>query len=144
MEPPLPLQNLHQKAKLQCMEIITREAARAAGLKRFFTGKPCRHGHVAERYVSGTACVECAAQHDKRLRADPEYRAEKYRFCAAYVANRTKTDPEFRARRLKQSAECMARRYASDPVFRAKILERVRARYYRNKREKGQVKLSFP
>jgi hypothetical protein len=30
----------------------TRDEARAMGLDRYFTGIPCRHGHVAARYVS--------------------------------------------------------------------------------------------
>lgn len=38
--------------------VISKAAARAAGLKRYFTGKPCGRGHVAERYVSGH-CVSC-------------------------------------------------------------------------------------
>jgi hypothetical protein len=39
--------------------IISRAEAKALGLKSFFTGKPCKHGHVAERYVSSRGCVEC-------------------------------------------------------------------------------------
>lgn len=38
--------------------IVTRAEAKAAGLNRYFTGKPCSSGHVAERQVCGT-CVEC-------------------------------------------------------------------------------------
>jgi hypothetical protein len=40
--------------------IISRAEARALGLKRFFTGKPCRRGHIADRYVRGWTCRECA------------------------------------------------------------------------------------
>jgi hypothetical protein len=36
--------------------IITRADAKARGLKRYFTGKPCKHGHVAERYLCGLCC----------------------------------------------------------------------------------------
>ena len=39
--------------------IISRDEARALGLKRFFTGKPCKYGHVAERRVGNYACMEC-------------------------------------------------------------------------------------
>ena len=39
--------------------IIGRDAASALGLKRFFTGEPCKHGHVAERIVSSHRCTEC-------------------------------------------------------------------------------------
>lgn len=31
----------------------------AAGKTRYFTGKPCKRGHVAERLVCNNACVEC-------------------------------------------------------------------------------------
>ena len=46
------------------MEMISAKAARAKGLKYYYTGKPCKHGHVSERYV-GTGpklnggCMEC-------------------------------------------------------------------------------------
>lgn len=33
------------------MEIITRIDAAKAGLKRYYTGKQCKHGHDSERYV---------------------------------------------------------------------------------------------
>jgi len=42
------------------MNIITRTQAKAQGLKRYYTGKTCRAGHVAERYVATASCVECA------------------------------------------------------------------------------------
>ena len=41
------------------MQIISRAEAKAKGLKRYFTGKPCKHGHVAERVVVNATCVEC-------------------------------------------------------------------------------------
>jgi len=41
------------------MEIISRKEAKDKGLLRYFTGKPCPHGHIAERYVSVGGCVEC-------------------------------------------------------------------------------------
>lgn len=41
------------------MEIISRKEAKAKGLKRYYTGKPCKHGHVSERYIGGP-CVSCS------------------------------------------------------------------------------------
>lgn len=38
---------------------ISIDEARALGLKRYFTGKPCTRGHVAERYTRGSRCVQC-------------------------------------------------------------------------------------
>ena len=40
--------------------MISREAALAAGLKRYFTGQPCKRGHVVERWVAAQTCVECS------------------------------------------------------------------------------------
>jgi adenylate kinase family enzyme len=41
------------------MEIIIRQQAKEQGLARYFTGKPCKHGHISEKTVSGSNCVEC-------------------------------------------------------------------------------------
>lgn len=42
------------------MKIISRKEALAAGLLYYFTGKPCPHGHIRERYVSVHACRGCS------------------------------------------------------------------------------------
>lgn len=39
--------------------VISRAEARARGLKIYFTGAPCRRGHVAPRYTGCSKCVEC-------------------------------------------------------------------------------------
>ena len=39
--------------------IISRKEAIAQGLRRYFTGKPCPHGHVCERFVASHNCVMC-------------------------------------------------------------------------------------
>lgn len=38
---------------------FARREAKAAGLSRFFTGDPCKNGHVAERITLNYWCVEC-------------------------------------------------------------------------------------
>ena len=53
------------------MQIISRAEAIKQGLKRYFTGKPCKHGHVAEREVFNATCVEC------ELAAAKKYRLKK-------------------------------------------------------------------
>lgn len=50
-----------------------RKDAVARGLPRYFSGKPCRHGHIAERVTASRTCVECARAIHKRFRdKDPE------------------------------------------------------------------------
>jgi hypothetical protein len=40
-------------------EIISRKDAVALRLIRYFTGKPCKHSHVAERRMDTGNCIEC-------------------------------------------------------------------------------------
>lgn len=58
---------------------VSRVEAAQRGLLRFYTGRPCKAGHVAERYVGNKHCVVCngeKARLRERLRAeaDPSYR----------------------------------------------------------------------
>ena len=58
---------------------ISRAEAAQCGLSRFYTGKPCRAGHVAERYVGNKHCVACNAEKTRlrerqRSQKDPSYR----------------------------------------------------------------------
>lgn len=39
--------------------IISRQEALAAGLVQYFTGRPCKHGHVAPRFTEHRNCTEC-------------------------------------------------------------------------------------
>ena len=48
------------------MEIITREQALLSGSIRYFTGKPCRYGHIEERYTKGSKCSGCSPRKTER------------------------------------------------------------------------------
>lgn len=50
--------------------IISRQQAADSGKLKFFTGKPCRHGHMAERYVTNGGCTACLGKHFK-VRRNP-------------------------------------------------------------------------
>ena len=36
-----------------------RMEATIQGLKHYFTGEPCTHGHISTRFTSSGRCVEC-------------------------------------------------------------------------------------
>lgn len=40
------------------MQLVSSKQAIEQGLKRYFTGKPCKYGHIAERLVNA-GCMEC-------------------------------------------------------------------------------------
>ena len=50
--------------------VISRAEAKAQGLKRYFTGRPCKHGHIAERAVSGKCCIVCRDQRKAQWQRD--------------------------------------------------------------------------
>jgi len=55
------------------MDIITRAEAKARGLTRYFTGKPCPHGHVVERITNEAKCSKCELERTRKYReANPE------------------------------------------------------------------------
>lgn len=50
------------------IEPVTRAEAKKRGLTRYFTGKPCKRGHIAERSVVMAACIECRRIIDRSCR----------------------------------------------------------------------------
>lgn len=41
------------------MNIVSKQEAQDKGQIFYFTGKPCKHGHISERMVKGGTCREC-------------------------------------------------------------------------------------
>lgn len=65
---------------------ILREAARAAGQKRYITVKPCKHGHT-DRIVSDNKCWPCRYNYEKTIkRRAPAYKEKRRRNRATYEA----------------------------------------------------------
>ncbi len=48
------------------MKIISKKDAKAKGLKRYCTGRPCGAGHVAQRLVSNAYCCQCSKENVNR------------------------------------------------------------------------------
>jgi len=79
------------------MEIISCKDAKAKGLKRYFTGKPCKRGHVAERHVTG-GCIICANEDQvKYYHQDPE----KYKVINRKYFQNSEVKEKNRARQLQ-------------------------------------------
>jgi hypothetical protein len=60
-----------------------RSAALEYGLTQYFTGRPCKHGHIAMRSSSSGTCIECAKKHQKqnlkkRLSQNPDWYKNNY------------------------------------------------------------------
>jgi len=47
-------------------EIISRKEAKEKGLRFYFTGVPCCHGHLAKRFVNNGNCADCRTSELRR------------------------------------------------------------------------------
>jgi hypothetical protein len=102
------------------MEIISREEARQKGLVRYYTGKPCKHGHICERFTKSMHCLECG-----------KVRSKKY----------VQQNPERRKQTLTNYA---IQNYDSDKLRRRKFVEDRLAEnpnYWKDKWQKQKTKL---
>ena len=43
-------------------EIMSRKQAKEQGLDKYYTGKPCPHGHLSFRYTCNSACQACQTE----------------------------------------------------------------------------------
>ena len=124
------------------MKIILRKDAQALGLKRYFTGKLCKYGHVAERFMNGT-CMACRAAH---YAANKEgVRAYNAAYCkanqervATTKAAWAKRNPERRraaeaAYKTRNPSKVAARKAVYRAANREKIAAHLAAYYVANK-----------
>ena len=96
------------------MEIVTRAEAIERGLKRYFTGRPCKHGHIAERFVKGCLCYGCTDANAKRWIAQNKPRKDA-------------VDAAYRAEHREALRDKANARYAGNVAYRETIKSQARA-----------------
>lgn len=113
------------------LHIISRADAKRAGLKYYFTGKPCKYGHVALRYIS-SPCVECAFS-EKSLAQRAEWKANN-------IENRREYN---RAYHLKNKTKCNELSKARYYKNRERVLQRCRKYNQENKDKKRIAHIAY-
>lgn len=80
------------------LTLITRASAKEAGLNHYFTGKPCKYGHIDERHVTSKKCCTCACLHviDWQKRNKEKVRARSRRSYANNKQTRTDRRAEYK------------------------------------------------
>ena len=101
------------------MERISLREARDLGLLKYFTGNPCKHGHIDERYVIGRGCVTCSVIKRKRWTGENRERCIEY-------SNR------YREKNPNYSANCIRKYREKHPEWQR---EYERNRWQKNKNE---------
>lgn len=49
-------------------DLVSRQEAKSMGMKTYFTGLPCKVGHVATRRVDSCKCIECVHAYNREAR----------------------------------------------------------------------------
>ena len=149
------------------MDIISRKEAKAQGLTRYFTGKPCKNGNLAERGVVSPQCLcrDCRDERNGRSQAwraeNPEKQAQStrnwqlnnweaqqtvWRRAEKAKQERDKQDPEYKAKRRaqgrKHTLDSHRRRYGVDTAYTERVKANAAHQKVKRRRLKGLVVLT--
>lgn len=122
--------------------IMTRNEAQAVGLKHYYTGKPCKRGHVARRRVSSNDCLSCSKER-QQAKAVKKYKQAHYllnqeKYKAAAIANYGKN-------KIDKIAYSLAYQKANSAKINANRSERKKLDilYREKERVRGLIKQSL-
>lgn len=102
------------------LKIVRRMEAKGKLLKRYFTGKSCKNGHICERITANGSCVVCT---NKRLRDEYYKNLEKHRDrCRRY----------YRTENGKKRSYESSRRWAKNNKEKSKEIQRKSVRKNRD------------
>lgn len=110
--------------------IVTRKQAKALGLVKYFTGKPCPHGHVAERFTCYGQCEACTVKtrnawyHKNKPRAS----AKNAEWMKANPERKRAINAGWRQRNPEQAKASVLAHYESKPEMYAVYRANRRAR----------------
>lgn len=120
------------------MEITTRSIAKARGLLRYFTGKPCKNGHVAERVTHNAACIDCKKERDKAYRGKNKETIKAY--FAAYYRKDLEKSKKYRADYYAANKEKIKNKVKSYAAANKEKVSVASKRYYAENSEKIKEK----
>lgn len=80
------------------MKIVTRQEAIEQKLTRYFTGKPCKHGHIAEKQLSNRTCIACLLPKKREWSNRPDVKLKGIE----RLNNFNKLNPDKRAARTRK------------------------------------------
>ena len=114
-------------------KIVTRAEALRQGLKRYFTGKPCKHGHITFRHCPSGICFDCRKNEAKKYQSR---NLDKFRVSgkAHYDANREHILARRRQRYNREREHILA----LNDQWRLANLENARARTAKHRAAKLQ------
>lgn len=109
------------------MEIISRKEALNLGLKYYFTGKKCKHGHVSKRDIRGS-CYECKLAYERKSKR--HLKPSRVEYQKKYLSNyeqKNKSECQsryYRNNRSKELARSKKKRESNRSYYSSKCAER--------------------
>ena len=104
------------------MQIISRKEAKAIGAVHYFTGSPCKHGHLSNRRTVSGTCMSCAAIKQRsdyaKAKCDPLKVAQMRDYERERSARRRQSDD------YKKASSDRNKRNYLNPDFRERMLQR--------------------
>jgi hypothetical protein len=98
------------------MDIISRKEAFKQGLKTYYTGKPCKWGHIARRYLQNGNCKTCARHKSTLQRRKPK---KKYAIDVSRLTMRLHMDDVAMVRELGNALNMARYGYTAPPCQEA-------------------------
>lgn len=93
--------------------ILTRQDALAIGYIRYYTGKPCKHGHDSERYTNSRTCIEC-----NRLNCKKTSKERQQKYWQNYYTEEVKNRKTESARRRRELNPHKTKKFRSERKVR--------------------------
>lgn len=124
------------------MKIISRAEAKELGLKRYFTGVPCKRGHVCERYTGDSKCVECKAEEVAEWRAENKERAAE-KAAVWYAKNKERKAEKAAAWRAENKEYEAGRKAAWRATNKERVAETNAAWRAANKERRAETKAAW-
>ena len=108
---------------------ISRNEAIKKGLKKFFTGKKCRRGHICERYVAQGVCFLCLKE------TSPKYKARYRKTKKAKVVEKLQRDKWRKSKKGRISIRNInkkyhKKKYSTSPEYKIKHILRGYLNYW--------------
>lgn len=112
------------------IDYISKEQAKKEGLKCYFTGKPCKNDHVAQRYTNTGKCVLCVSNENKRStekgvsrRYYESHKEQRKQYARENIEKVKKHSREWNRRNKKHMDE-YRQQYYSDPYNKQHFLNK--------------------
>jgi len=114
------------------LHIISRAIAKERGYTRFFTGEPCKLGHIAQRNTKSTTCMICDAEKKAAYRQKfPDQAKESLRKSANKHRDARRADNKAWREKNSEALKQSKKRYAEEN--REKVLAAKKDYYAKNK-----------